>query len=85
GQRVWWPRVSPAALEALRHDGRLRADLTFATSAAGADLAVVEHDEAHRDLEFQVWTAFESARPVASARVDEVPLASVYARPGAWR
>jgi hypothetical protein len=85
GQRIWWPQLSPAALEALRHDGRLRADLRIATSLAEADLAVVEHDDARRDLEYQVWTAFESARPVAGARLDEVPLASVYARPGAWR
>jgi hypothetical protein len=85
GQRVWWPRLSRAALEALRRDGRLRADLRFATSPADADLAIVEHDDARRDLEFQVWTAFGSARPVAGALLDEVPLASVYARPGAWR
>jgi len=85
GQRVWWPGVPPSALEALRRDGRLRADLRIAGSVADADLAVVEHDEARRDLEYQVWTAFETARPVADVRLDEVPLASVYARPGAWR
>ncbi|HSM92994.1 MAG TPA: hypothetical protein VLT47_08885 [Anaeromyxobacteraceae bacterium] len=85
GQRLWWPRLSPAALDALRRDGRIRADLRLAPSAAEADLALVEHDAARRDLEFQAWTAFETARPVAEAALDEVPLAAVYARPGAWR
>ena len=46
---------------------------------------MIEHDDARRDLEYQVWTAFETARPVAGAQLDEVPLASIYARPGAWR
>jgi hypothetical protein len=85
GQRIWWPQLPPAALEALRRDGRLRADLRVAPSLAEADLAVVDHDDARRDLEYQVWTAFGSARPVAGALLDEVPMASVYARPGAWR
>lgn len=85
GQRIRWPQLPAAALQALRRDGRLRANLRIATSPADADIAVVEHDDARRDLEFQVWTAFETARPVAGAQLDEVPLASVYARPGAWR
>jgi hypothetical protein len=85
GQRIWWPGLPVATLEALRNDGRIRSDLRIATSPADADLAVIEHDDARRDLEYQVWTAFETARPVAGTRLDEVPLASVYARPGAWR
>jgi hypothetical protein len=85
GQRVWFAGLSPRAAEALRHDGRLRADLRIATSPAEADLAVVELDDARRDVEYRVWGAFETARPVAAVRLDEVPLASVYARPGAWR
>jgi hypothetical protein len=85
GQRIWWPGLPVAVLEGLRRDGRLRPDLRIATSPAEADLAVIEHDDARRDLEYQVWTAFETARPVAGAQLDEVPLASIYARPGAWR
>jgi hypothetical protein len=85
GQRVWIAGLSTPAAEALRHDGRLRADLRIATSPTDADLVVIELDEARRDAEYQVWTAFAAARPVAGARLDEVPLANVYARPGAWR
>jgi len=85
GQRVWFAGLSPRAAEALRHDGRLRADLRVAASPAEADLAVVELNDAERDVEYQVWSLFETARPVAGAQIDEVPLANVYARPGAWR
>lgn len=85
GQRVWFSGLPVRAAETLRHDGLLRADLRVAASPADADLAVVEIDDARRDVEYQVWTAFETARPVAAVRLDEVPLAHVYARPGAWR
>jgi hypothetical protein len=85
GQRVWFAGLSPAAAETLRRDGRLRSDLRVAASLAEADLALVDVDDARRDLEYQIWSAFGAARPVAAARVDEVPLAAVYARPGAWR
>jgi hypothetical protein len=85
GQRLYWPSLPPPVLEALRRDGRIRPDLRLVATPEEADLALVEHDEAQRDVEFRVWTAFESARPVAVETLDEVPLASLYARPGAWR
>lgn len=85
GQRVWFAGVPAAAVEAMRRAGRLRADLRVAASAEEADLAVIDVDDARRDLEYQVWSAFGTARPVAGVWLDEVPLASVYARPGAWR
>lgn len=85
GQRVWFASLPPAAAEALRRDGRLRADLRVAASLAEADLAVIDVDDARRDLEYRVWSVFGTARPVAAARLDEVPLANVYAKPGAWR
>ena len=85
GARVWWPSVAPAALRAFARDGRLRADLAIATGPDDADLAVVALDGAGRDAEYRAWGAFRTARPVAGAYLDEVPLALVYARLGAWR
>jgi hypothetical protein len=85
GARVWWPTSSPAAIRCLALDGRLRADLTPADGPEDADLAVVTLDVAGRDAEYRTWAAFRTARPVAGAYVDEVPLAFAYARPGAWR
>jgi hypothetical protein len=85
GARVYWPSTAPAAVRAFARDGRLRPDLVAAASPEDADLAVVTLDGASRDPEYRVWSAFRTARPAAGAYLDEVPLAFVYARPGAWR
>jgi hypothetical protein len=84
GARVLWIGVAPWALARYRAAGLVRADLADAASAAEADLAVVARDGA-RDEEYAVWTAFGNARPVAGVFLDEVALATVHARPGAWR
>ncbi len=85
GARVWWPTSSPAAIRALVRDRRLRPDLFAADGPEDADVAVVTLDGGGRDPEYRVWAAFRTARPVAGAYLDEVPLALAYARPGAWR
>lgn len=85
GARVWWAGVSPAAVRAYARDGRLRADLASAAAPEEADLAVVALDGGSRDAEYRAWAALRTARPAAGIYRDEVPLALVYARPGAWR
>jgi hypothetical protein len=85
GARLWWAGVAPAAVRLYASDGRLRPDLVAAVSPDAADLAVVTLDGGSRDAEYRVWSAFRTARPAAGAYLDEVPLAFVYARPGAWR
>jgi hypothetical protein len=85
GARVFWPGTAPGALRTYARDGRLRADLAVAATPEEADLAVVALDGGSRDAEYRVWSAFRTARPAAGAYLDEVPLALVYARPGAWQ
>jgi hypothetical protein len=85
GARVYWPTAAPAAVRALARDGLLRPDLAAVDAPEDADLAVVTLDGASRDAEYRVWSAFRTARPAAGAYVDEVPVAFVYARAGAWR
>jgi len=85
GARVYWPTTAPAAVRAFARDGRIRSDLQTAEGPEDADLAVVTLDGGSRDAEYRTWSAFRTARPAAGAYVDEVPLAFVYARPGAWR
>jgi hypothetical protein len=85
GARVFWPSTAPAALRALARDGRLRPDLAVAAGPEDADVAVVALDGDGRDAEYRTWSAFRTARPAAGVYLDEVPLALVYARPGAWR
>ncbi|WP_242360242.1 MULTISPECIES: glycosyltransferase family 39 protein [Anaeromyxobacter] len=85
GARVWWPSTAPEAVEAWVRDGRLRPDLRRADGPEDADVAVVALDGASRDDEYRAWAAFRTARPAAGAYLDEVPLALVYARSGAWQ
>jgi hypothetical protein len=85
GARIWWPSTAREAVTAWTRDGRLRADLAWADGPEAADLAIVALDGASRDDEYRAWAALRTARPSAGAYLDEVPLAFVYARSGAWK
>ena len=85
GASVWWPSAAPSAIALYARDGRLRRDLTAARGPADADVAVVALESADRDAEYRAWAALRTARPAAGVYVDEVPVALVYARAGAWR
>jgi hypothetical protein len=85
GARIWWPRTPPSAVRLYARDGRLRGDLVLAAGPEDADLAVVALDGTGRDAEYRAWAALRTARPALGVYLDEVPLALVYARPGAWR
>ncbi|HEX9051031.1 MAG TPA: hypothetical protein VF841_10900, partial [Anaeromyxobacter sp.] len=85
GARVWWPGVSAAAVDAYARDGRIRSDLSMASGPEEADVAVVALDGGSRDAEYRAWAGLRTARPAAGVYQDDVALALVYARPGAWR
>lgn len=85
GARVWWPSAAPVAVALYARDGRLRDDLALAAGPEEADVAVVTLDGGGRDAEYRAWAALQTARPAAGVYVDEVPVALVYARAGAWR
>jgi hypothetical protein len=85
GARIWWPSTPETILALHARDGRLRPDLNVASGPEDADLAVVAVEGGRRDAEYRAWSALRTARPVAGVYADEVPLAFVYARAGAWR
>jgi 4-amino-4-deoxy-L-arabinose transferase-like glycosyltransferase len=95
GARVWWQETSMGAVRAWQRDGAVRGDLRWAEGPEDADLSIWQYHQEFRDKEFRTWSAFAEAsrprsparlpRPVAGLYLDEVPLAVVYARPGAWR
>jgi hypothetical protein len=85
GARILWVGVSPEAVKAWAAAGALRADLASAGDGRSADLAVVAVDGTDRDAEHRARAGLRADRPVAGAYVDEVPVAFVYARAGAWR
>jgi hypothetical protein len=66
-------------------DARIRPDLSAVATAGEADLAVVPVEGGSRREEYLIWTALQTTAPVAGLYLDEVPLALIYARPGAWR
>jgi hypothetical protein len=80
---------------AWQRDGRIRADLRWVDRPEDADLSVWHFHAEFRDKEYRTWTAFAEAprpgepmrwpRPLAGVYLDEAPLVTVYARPGAWR
>ena len=83
--RVLWLGVPPGAVARYRQAGLVRADLADAAGPADADLLVVARGAGSRDDEYQAWAALGTSRAVATAAFDEVPLAQVFARAGAWR
>jgi len=93
--RVWWQETTQLAVHAWQRDGRVRADLRWANGPEDADLSIWHYHQEFRDKEFRTWTAFAEAprpgeqarlpRPMAGVYLDEVPLITIYARPGAWR
>jgi len=85
GARVWYQEASVTATWAYQRDGRLRSDLVRVEWPEVADISVWHYHQEFRDKEFSTWTHFRTARPVAGAYLDEVPLVQVYARAGAWR
>jgi hypothetical protein len=85
GASVWFQETTALAARQYQREGRLRADLRIAAGPEDADVSIWQYHQESRDREFRTWTEFRTARPVASAHLDEVPLAQVYARPGAWR
>ena len=95
GARVWWQETALPAVRAWQRDGAVRTDLRWASGPEDADLSIWQYHQEFRDKEFRTWTEFAEAprarlpvrlpRPVAGLYLDEVPLAVIYARPGAWR
>jgi hypothetical protein len=85
GARVWFQETTALAARQYQRDGRLRRDLSVASGPEDADISIWQYHQEFRDREFRTWTEFRTTRPVAGAYLDEVPLAQVYARPGAWR
>ena len=85
GARVWFQEATTLSVKQYQRDGRLRSDLAVASGPEDADISIWQYHQEFRDREFRTWTEFRTARPVAGAYLDEVPLVQVYARAGAWR
>jgi hypothetical protein len=85
GARIAWVGVDPWAVARWREAGWVRADLAEAPSLGEADLVLVARQAGERSAEYAAWTALGTDRAVGGVYLDEVPLAQLFARSGAWR
>jgi 4-amino-4-deoxy-L-arabinose transferase-like glycosyltransferase len=81
GSRVWFHEVPYDSYEGYRRNGMLRPDIQYAMSADDSNFTLYQYMQEFRDQEFQVWTAYGTARPVFGLYLDEVPNVVVYRRP----
>lgn len=82
GARVWLHEVNDESFRAYQRDGRLRADLRPAHGAAEADAAAIQYMYEFRWQELEVRRAFGVDRAALVLDANEVPLVTVYLRPG---
>lgn len=82
GARLWLHEVNDESFRAYQRDGRLRADLRPAHDAAGADAAAVQYMYEFRWQELEVRREFGVDRAAFVHDEDEVPLVTIYVRPG---
>jgi hypothetical protein len=85
GARISWLGVDPWAVARYREAGLVRADLVEASSPGDADLVLVARQSDGRAPEYAAWSALGTDRATIGVYLDEVPLAQLLARPGAWR
>ncbi len=81
GSRVWLCDTLPSSFEMLHRDGLLRRDIRAAYDMAGADYAIVHHEEHFNEVDYQIWMTWGSPAPVHVLTYDGVPIISVYANP----
>jgi len=63
----------------LQRDGRLRGDIRYAGSAAGAELALVHHEQHWAFLEYAIWDTYRTAVPRKVLTHQGVPIVTAYA------
>lgn len=61
---------------------RIRPDLIGVGSPTEADFALVQHELHMNEVDYGIWTAYETRSPVYVSTHDGVPIVSVYARAG---
>jgi hypothetical protein len=82
GARVYFQNATHDAFVMYRRDGLLRQDIRYAWGSKEADLALYEHKKAFAELEFDIWRDLDVFGPSHQARIEGVPMVSVFVRPG---
>lgn len=80
GARVFLNEVTWDSYAYYRQVGMLREDLQFAGGPDDSDLAVYQYMPEFRDVEMQIWNAYQTRTPVYGLYLDETPQIVVYQR-----
>jgi len=81
GGSVWLCDTVYEAWQMLSRDGLLNPTIRAAPNIASADFAIVHHEHHFAEVDFQIWTVYQSVRPVYVLTYDGVPIISVYENP----
>lgn len=81
GGSVWLCDTVYKAWQMLSRDGLLNRAVRAAPNIASADFAIVHHEHHFAEVDFQIWTVYQSVRPVYVLTYDGVPIISVYENP----
>ena len=73
--------TTPDAWSMLQQDGFLREDLVPAWQLNEADYSIVHHELHMNEVDYQIWTAYDSPATAYVAVHDGVPIVSVYRNP----
>ena len=65
----------------LQRDGYLRPDLRAVWQVGEGEYAIVHHELHMNEVDYQIWTAYQTPRTVEVLQYDGVPIVSVYQRP----
>ncbi len=66
--------------EMMQRDGYLRPDLRAVWQVSEADFSIVHHELHMNEVDYQIWTAYQSPSTTEVLTYDGVPIVSVYAR-----
>nr|MBK7067045.1 hypothetical protein [Deltaproteobacteria bacterium] len=77
-------RHDPTTFESwnmLQRDGRLRPDIRPVWQVGEGHFAIVHHELHMNEVDYQIWTAYQSPATAHVVTYDGVPIVSVYRNP----
>ncbi len=83
GAGVYIHDTTYEAWDMLQRDGTLRRDLRAVWQVGEGDFSIVHHELHMNEVDYQIWTAFQSPAVAYVLTHDGVPIVSVYRKPAA--
>lgn len=80
--RIYWQDTTWGAYDMYQNDGHLRWDIKFANSEYGAQIALIDANQAFQELELRTRKSMDEAGPDWIVTGEGVPYLYVYVKPG---